>query len=105
MVAFSSEFQNEKAAAGLAAATEAFKKIGIAAREACEVIASALAPIVRAVQDAVRCLSANLYLWAERVYLQHHRRLPASNRTSRLRKKRAAIVMDFFSTWLSDNLS
>jgi hypothetical protein len=40
---------------------------------------------------------------AERAYLQHHRRLPGSTRTARLRKKRRTKVLEWFAAWLAAN--
>lgn len=44
----------------------------------------------------------SIYRMAEREYRRHHRRLPGSERTARLRKKRRKRVLDWFADYLND---
>lgn len=62
---------------------------------------------IRAFEEAIQLvagtvleLSEYLYQCAEDAYLLHHRRLPGSYRTKRLRKKRRTRVLRWFTNWI-----
>lgn len=46
-----------------------------------------------------------MYIVAEVTYLQYHKRLPGSNRTTRLRKKRRNSVLNWYAAFLEGCLS
>lgn len=60
----------------------------------------AMQPLVRAVQRATRGMLEFQYCVAKRLYLQHHDRLPGSERTARLRKKRRTKVLKWHNNWM-----
>lgn len=56
------------------------------------VACSAVKELGAAFQRSANQLAANWREFSERCYLQHHSRLPGSDKTARLRKKRRDIV-------------
>lgn len=59
------------------------------------------APICRQARLAVMAFGSEWQGFAEQVYLQHHRRLPGSMRTCRLKKKRCTKVFVWFEGYIA----
>src|SRR5690606_25236474 len=64
-------------------------------------LANAFKPAAEAASRALEAFGAAWCSAAESEYLRHHRRLPGSNRTARLRKKRRAKVLAWFNHRIS----
>jgi hypothetical protein len=62
-----------------------------------EPIKSALQKLGRAASAAASAICRDWYSAVESAYLESHRRLPGSDRTARMRKKRRAKVLEWAS--------
>lgn len=60
----------------------------------------AMKPAVERAAFAFRELGNQLYNLVVRYYLQHHKKLPGSQKTKRMRKKQRTIVI----TWFNQNI-
>lgn len=63
-------------------------------------ITLAFTPIMQQAKRGLDAFGVAYYDLAERMYLEHHRRLPGSLRTARLKKKRKTKVSEWFEGYL-----
>jgi len=66
------------------------------------VAAVALSPAFDQAKMDLEAFGRKFQWVAEQIYLRHHRRLPGSLRTCRLRKKRRTVVMAWFEHYSGD---
>ena len=55
--------------------------------------------------EQMRQFSASVGDFAMQAYLEHHDRLPGSERNARLQKKRQTRIAEWFSRWVESNQS
>lgn len=72
-------------------------------RNAAIAFGTAMRPAVEAAAKAMRQFGLAYYQVAQHTYKQEFGRLPGSERTARLRKKRKKMVYDWFSDYLAAN--
>lgn len=58
--------------------------------------AKSIAPAVKKAAEAMDVFGEKIYEIAKKEYLKHHRKLPGGQNSTRLSKKRRAIVMGWF---------